>query len=71
METLIKYRVIRSISWLIVIVAVSPLLTASAEPRKWTPCNERQRLEWLLAKHDVRNAIYAPLAEHVGQAERG
>ena len=58
MNTQIRYSSIRPIAWLILGLTASPLLTASAEPRK-APCSERQRLEWLLAKHDVRNAIYA------------
>lgn len=44
--------------WLIVALAVLPLISADAAHEKgWA---ENARLEWLLASHDVRYAIHAP-----------
>lgn len=49
-----------SMGWLLVGLAVLPLLTASAESNVDSRANER--LAQLLAKHDVRSVIYGASA---------
>lgn len=55
MNPLNRYGAGRAIGWLIVGLTVLPLLTAAADSNQ-APV---ERIELLLAKHDVRLAIYS------------
>lgn len=51
-----KALTLHRVGWLMIGLTVLPLLARSAEP----PPSQAEKLEWLLAAHDVRYAVHNP-----------
>jgi hypothetical protein len=69
-----KALILNRAGWLIVgLTVLLPLSPAAAELQP--PPSQMEKLEWLLATHDVRYAIQVPHAKSTpcmrGEAERG